>query len=564
MFRFVAPPLKFLTILLVGLCSISGLQAQIKTSAAELPPNEATLKSLITAIESQELAVREKRSQLDKAVTPEERKSLFDELTNLTNKLNQTSHDLTSVASGIPYDHVISDKSSAPLSLQKEISDLLVPVISVLKEATEKPRAVESLSSQIESGKEHIASLKNSIENIRERLPAYQDPLVKEKLGAILHALETDLKESENDLSIQEHRRDDLKAGQKSLIATSSELFSKYFQVRLLNLFLAVGTFVTLLFGARLTYQYVNRFGILARHGKPSFYRRLIDVLYYGLTFFGAMFAAILVLYVRGDWMLLSLGFLFLAGLALVAKNAIPHYYEQTRLLLNLGEIREGERIVIDQVPWLVESLNFFTTLSNPRLTGGQLRIPIRQLSTMVSRPYDPKEPWFPCEEGDWVSLDDGSLGRVILQTPEQVQLIFIGGTRKTYRVSAFLNGNPRSLSQGFRISVQIGLDYRHQEEISQQIPTTMQGDIHKGLLDEIDREHLHHVFVEFSAIAASSLNLFIGADLTGELAQKHDQLTRTLQRLAIESCQRNGWSIALPQLNLHLPTTSELRPLPG
>lgn len=562
MFCFVARRLLILMILMVGFASNARVQAQFKSAPSDLPLNEAALRSLISAIETQEQAVREKRSQLDKAVTPEERKSLFDELTNLTNKLNQTSRDLTSVASGIPYDHVISDKGSTPLSLQKEISDLLVPVISVLKEATEKPRAIETLTSQIESGREHVSKLKTSIENIRKRLPAYQDVIVKQRLETILGALETDLRETENDLSIQEHRRDDLKAGQKSLLATSSELFSKYFRVRLLNLFLAIATFVILSFGARLSYQYVNRFSFLTKHGKPSFYRRLTDVFYYGLTFFGAIFAAILVLYVRGDWMLLSLGFLFLAGLALVAKNAIPHYYDQTRLLLNLGEIREGERIVIDQVPWLVESLNFFTTLSNPRLTGGKLRIPIRQLSTMVSRPYDPKEPWFPSEEGDWVSLDDGSLGRVILQTPEQVQMVFIGGTRKTYSVAAFLNQNPRSLSQGFRISTIIGLDYSHQEDIAKNIPAAMQSDIHKALLDEIDREHLHHVFVEFAAAAASSLHLFIGADLTGDLAQKHDQLTRTLQRLAVESCQQHGWSIALPQMNLHLPGSTQALPL--
>lgn len=561
MLRFVVRRSLILASLLVSLATTASLPAQTNTPSSGLPPNEAALKSLINAIQTQEQAVQEKRAQLDKAVTPEERKSLFDELTSLTSKLNQTTHDLTSVASGIPYDHVPNDKGAPPLSLQKEMNDLLVPVISVLKEATEKPRAIETLTSQIESGREQIVRLNNSITNIRERLPAYQDAVVKQRVEAILSALEADLRETENDINIQEHRRDDLKAGQKSLLATSSELFSKYFQVRLLNLFLAIATFVILFFGARLTYQYLHRFSPLTKQGKPSFYRRLIDVLYYSLTFFGAIFAAILVLYVRGDWMLLSLGVLFLIGLALVAKNAIPHYYEQTRLLLNLGEIREGERIVIDQVPWLVESLNFFTTLSNPRLTGGQLRIPIRQLSTMVSRPYDPKEPWFPCEEGDWVSLDDGALGRVVLQTPEQVQMIFLGGVRKTYSVSTFLNNNPKSLSQGFRIATTIGLDYRHQEQIAKEIPASLQSDIHQKLLEEIEREHLHHVFVEFASAAASSLNLYIGADLTGDLASKHDQLSRTLQRLAVESCQRQGWSIALPQLKLHVPATAPLPP---
>ncbi len=528
-----------------------------QTHSSELTPSEATLKSLVNAIETQEQAIREKRSQLDKAVTPEEQKLLFDELTTYTSKLNQTMRDLTSMVAGVPYENADTQPSRA-ISLQNEINDLLVPVISVLKEATEKPRAIETLTNNILLNKERVTKLKTSLENTQRRLQLYSDATVKDRLKLILDKLSKELQEAESDISIQEHRRDELKAGQQSLFATSTELFSKYFQVRLLNLFLAAATFIVLFFGSRLTYQYLNRFRILKKRERPTFYRRLADVIFYGLTFFGAILASIFVLYVRGDWMLLSLCFLFFAGLALVAKNAIPLYYEQTRMLLNLGEVREGERIIIDQVPWLVESLNFFTTLSNPRLTGGQLRIPIRQLNSMVSRPYDTKEPWFPCEEGDWVTLDDELLGRVILQTPEQVQLISIGGARKTYNVSSFLKNNPMNLSQGFRISTTLGLDYRHQAEIAVIIPSLMQTDIHKGLLTEIDHNHLHHVLVEFSAAAASSLNLYIGADVTGDLASRHDQLSRTLQRLAVESCHKNGWSIPLPQLNLHLPNSAK------
>ena len=98
------------------------------------------------------------------------------------------------------------------------------------------------------------------------------------------------------------------------------------------------------------------------------------------------------VLYATGDWVLMGFSLVVLAGLALAARTGLPRFYEQGRLLLNLGDVREGERVIYRGLPWNVETLSFYTTLVNPALTGGEVRLPLIQLPGMNSRPADRSE----------------------------------------------------------------------------------------------------------------------------------------------------------------------------
>jgi hypothetical protein len=74
--------------------------------------------------------------------------------------------------------------------------------------------------------------------------------------------------------------------------------------------------------------------------------------------------------------------------------------------MLNIGSVREGERLLLEGVPWKVENIHVFCSLFNPTL-GMHLRLPIEQIVGMVSRPYAPEEPWFPCKKGDWVVVEN-------------------------------------------------------------------------------------------------------------------------------------------------------------
>ncbi len=163
---------------------------------------------------------------------------------------------------------------------------------------------------------------------------------------------------------------------------------------------------------------------------------------------------------------------ILLLGLALAAKSGVPKVYNHARILLNLGEIREGERVVYNGIPWKVERLSFFSVFVNEKLRGGVLRLPVRMIGGLVSRPVSPEgEIWFPCEEGDWIDLPGTGKARVIAQTPEAVQVVKLGGSTVTLPTARFMESGLVNLSRGFRISVRIGVGYRHLAKPSATFP---------------------------------------------------------------------------------------------
>lgn len=520
-------------------------------------PDEKSLTSLTEEIEDQRKIVEARRKQLNETKTPEERKAIYQDLTTEQAKLVGLEHDFVTISACVPYEEMF-DTHTQEFSVNKELNDLLLPLLSGIKQATQQPRAIEMLKNTIQSYQDRLAVIETGIKNVETYLPSYDDPKnsIKPRLKTLLADLKKQRLEVVNKITILQHQQDDLedRFSQRSIFASSTEVFRRYFRTRGWNLLCALVVFLVIFAGSRLMLDYLHRIGPLRMRGGRSFYQRLLQVLYYGFTFVGAVMGALLVLYVQGDWALLSLAILFLAGAVLVAKNSLPKFYDQTRLLLNLGEVREGERVVISGVPWRVDSIGLYAMLSNPWLTGGNMRLPLRQLSAHLSRQYEPDEIWFPCKQGDWVALDDGAWGKVVLQTPEMVQMVMLGGARKTYTVAAFMEQNPKNLSTGFRVTTTLGVDYGHQSLAISDIPPAMREHIFKGVSEEVGRGPLLDLAVEFAAAADSSLQIYVAADFDGALAPKRDHLQRLLQRLGVEACDLNGWKIPFPQMELHVP----------
>ena len=279
-----------------------------------------------------------------------------------------------------------------------------------------------------------------------------------------------------------------------------------FFKSRGRNFLLAVVAFGLVLLLCHYLYRLLYRFSPLHNADERTFYSRLTDLVYYGLTFAAATGTSLLVLYVAGDWVLLSIAFLFLLGMIWTARQTLPKFWTEAKFLLNLGTVREGERLVYQGIPWKVQTLNFSTELINPQLKGGMFRLPLKDLMGLTSRPYAPEEPWFPCKEKEWVLLADGTLGRVLVQTPEMVELTLLGGSRKTYPTAEFLKQNPNNLSAGFRLSITFRLDPRHQSMSAREIPHKLQETLAQELNKGSYAKDLLAVKVEFQEAQPSSL----------------------------------------------------------
>lgn len=118
--------------------------------------------------------------------------------------------------------------------------------------------------------------------------------------------------------------------------------------------------------------------------------------------------------------MLFSLSILLLIAMVWTLRQTLPRYLHQIQILLNIGAVREGERLNLDGLPWRVQQINVFCTLVNPVAELTQ-RVPIDALVDLKSRPARADEPWFPCKKGDWVILSDQVRAKVTGVSPELV-----------------------------------------------------------------------------------------------------------------------------------------------
>ena len=241
-----------------------------------------------------------------------------------------------------------------------------------------------------------------------------------------------------------------------------------------------------------------------------------------------------------------------LLGAAWGFKTAVPMFLEQIRLLLNLGTVREHERLLFDGVPYRVSKLSFYTLLSNPDLAGGVRRLPIKDLAELRSRTCSKDEIWFPCRRGDWVLLSDGRRGEVVHQSPDTVQLQLLGGSRVTYLTADFLALAPENLSRGFRRQVRFGIDYEHQAICTGEVPEIFADRIKRGLEESYGDSALNAFKVEFCEAGASSLDYLVVADFDGSVAGLYDAIGRRIQRLCVDTCNEQGWGIPFTQITLH------------
>jgi len=80
------------------------------------------------------------------------------------------------------------------------------------------------------------------------------------------------------------------------------------------------------------------------------------------------------------------------------------------------------------------------------------------------------------------LSTSDGTLGKVVLQTPEIVRLVLLGGSQRTLHTADFLAQSPQVASTGFRLEVTFGMDYQHQAMMTDHIPAPLTAALHDAL----------------------------------------------------------------------------------
>ena len=447
---------------------------------------------------------------------------------------------------------------------KKELVLITQPVLEGLKGLTEKPRKIERLRNIIGERKLQVDEINKAIETVNSRLASQPPTSIAPALKATLATWEGYQKDNLREIELAEVQLESLLGTNVSWYETLRTTFGSFFDGRGKTLLIAaVVSIIVWLVMKGLLWLVMYRRKIKTADGqfkkqpknKPRNLTsyRVAHYLYKLLTTVLIVFAVMIVLYVRGDLLLLALMIIVFFGLAVTLKQILPKYVSEARILLNLGTTREGERIVYNGIPWEVAHINVHTILKNPCLQG-VLRIPLSELNNINSRTVSNDEAWFPSKKGDYILIPDGSIAEVLSQTPENVELRSKGGMRIFYPSAEFINMGIYNLTKGgsYGVGSVFGIDYAHSDISLTSVSQVFREAVAEGLRSAGLNEHVEDVLVDLQTANSSSLDYLIYVTMNSRAASSYFKIGRLIQQSCVRACNENNWGIPFPQLTLH------------
>lgn len=526
--------------------------AAASAAAGSDPLDPSTLQSLSAlnqALTSKEQQTTKVQQQLVEARDPVSREELAQQLRELRAELADERRQFDRFALEIDLAPFVEEEQQ-PFDWQQELSKLLQPILAEVKSATAESRAIGELRNKLDTIGKRKALAGQAVERLRLLLQQEPSPSLRERLEARLKHWERIANEVDNRYTALDLQLQNKLEQRESILDETASYARNFVQTRGLNLLLAVGAFGVVFFGVRWIA------GQLMRRRKPAaeqpFGSRLTLLLLHAFSILGGLLAMMAVFNAAGDWFMLGLIIIFLIGVGWASIKTLPGQIESVKLILNIGTVREGERILFGEVPYRVDSLAFRAQLVNPALDGGVQQLPVRDLVGYHSRPAGADEAWFPTRNGDWVELNDGLLGQVIHQSPSAVRLADLGGSEIVYPTPRFLQQHPRRLSERFRLVERFRLDYRHQAIATTEVPRRMQEALAEALPAHLEADELKALSVCFEAAGPSSLDYRVQVQLAGSAAPRFELIRGRIQQILVDACNRQGWTIPFTQITLH------------
>jgi len=491
------------------------------------------------------------REQLGEETNAEKRADLQRRADDLPKTIDRLNSTFDQVATGGIDVSALSEQPPEQFDWKEELLEITKPLISSLKELTEKPRKIENLRAQIATYQDQMDAIDKALASIKRYEKAKPPQAVVDRLETIARDWTQRKTDVASNLEIARYQLATLSGQEISYWQMIGDAARAFVAGRGLTLLLAATAVVFVWLLARLGLYLILRFTRVASSTK-SYRNRERGIRYLYRLSIGvfSIVAVLLVFYARSDLLLLALTVIALAMLAAGLRQTVPKYIKEIRILLDFGSVREGERIVYGGVPMEVKAIQTFAVLRNPELEG-IVRLPIDQLVDLVSRPAG-EEPWFPSQIGDFMLLADGGFAQVLRQTIEFVQLRMVESIVQI-PTATFMQSGARNLTrEGYGIRAAFGIDYRHQAICLDPVPRLMHEAVTKALKAAPFGQHLRDVTVEFKEAGANSLDYLVYARMTGAAAGNYFAAQRVMQRALVELCNREGWVIPFAQLTLH------------
>lgn len=528
------------------------IAGQEQGTAIDAPLQSAVenLASIQQSIELKQSAVRDLKKQLKKLEDPSDKQELEQKIERIKTEMKGLQLSFEHIVLGGVAPSILTDQPEEQINWRDEVEKISRPLLSMLKELTAKPRQIDSLRRDIELRQDQLKEIEQALDSIHLFDKQPLAPVAAEAIKQLLTEWEQRREDSQRALELASFKlttmRDEGVSWQTSVGKAFTEFISGRGLTLLIAIIISVAIWVTakklLTIYWRLLYRTPHEFGVTRAP--------LVLYSYRLATAITIVLAILMVLYIRGDVLLLTLAVIALAGAALSLRQTLPRYAAELRLLFGVGPVREEERLVLDGIPFTVELVGVYSVLRNPALEG-VVRLPLRAINELTSRPTG-QEPWFPCQPGDYLLLANGSFGRVLRQTIEMVE-IAVRDTRVQIPTKDFLTQNVHNLSRdGFGIASTFGIDYQHQAICLDSVPGLLQKAIIARFEQAGLREDIKDILVEFKAAGASSLDYQIYLILDGRAAKAFYRAQRLVQQACVETCNREGWVIPFTQVTVH------------
>lgn len=352
--------------------------------------------------------------------------------------------------------------SEAPLTetynWQNEVLKILQPVFAELRRITEQTWHKDTLKEEEKELKERLVILDAGIEYLEALNP---ELLSKEALASIKEfdrEWKDKKKNLEHELNIVQHHLSEYVDDRNFMVKVSQNSWD-FMKGRGLTIMTAIGVSVGLYYFVSYTFGAMIRRYERKKWRTTSFSFRLFLLVTQLVTFLVSLVSFLMILHSSGDMVLFGFAVLILFTLLVTFRNTIPAYIRKLRLFLNLGQVREGERLIYNGLPWKVDRIHLYGIfLSNPRLDNGELRLPVDAVDKLQSRPIKNDEIWYPSSVGDSLVLPDGKVVKVIRQTPEAIYLDH-QGSHIIYPTMEFMNLKARNISLGYSRSVSFSIE---------------------------------------------------------------------------------------------------------
>lgn len=553
--------ITFLRLTKILLFAIFSLSLITPVFSEELNREERMEK--LNDIEQKIADINQRRDELQKTIAqknvPEEEK---EELTQRLQTLSTQNKEFISlfeqtVLGGIDlslFTEVKPDPNAANLAnynWQQEILVILQPYFAEMQRATERTRQIDLLHEEQKDLSRKIDLAKSGLETLEN--------IDHKALNAQSQKLLTKIQDEWNDrLKSLEHQENivDLKL----LDLTDNRNFLKKFTDNLWLFIRNEGVALLLAFFLSIGVYYIfsKIIMIFTRYQKRdktrvlNFKWRLTLLILQAVNIILAVCIFLVILHTSGNIMLFGLAALLLLFIIISLRNTIPNYIHRLRVFLNLGQAREGERVIYNEIPWEISKINLYNVyLTNPLLDNGELRVTIDLLDKIYSRNTKTDELWFPSRKGDFLLLPDKRIVNVLRQTPESVYLDHNGSTI-VMPTAEFYKLKFSNLSRGYNLTLNFTLEDTPENRLVYQ---DVQQEISNGILREMANMHeslpscVKRISLTVRQLITSNTTSYqLIVDMTANSAKYYLQAKGALNSAVILSAREKSWNILLTE----------------